>query len=48
MINIFTPDARLNDAVPERFRGLAREAARQRVLEELEAAGLSNASTGTS
>ncbi|MET0291860.1 MAG: valine--tRNA ligase [Steroidobacteraceae bacterium] len=40
MINILTPDARLNDAVPERFRGLGRETARTQVLAELEAAGL--------
>jgi valyl-tRNA synthetase len=40
MINILTPDARLNDAVPERLRGLPREQARARVLAELETAGL--------
>ncbi len=39
-INIFTPRAALNDNVPERFRGLDRFEARQRVLAELEAAGL--------
>ena len=33
-------DARLNDSVPARLRGLAREQARERVLEELTAAGL--------
>ncbi|HUK02174.1 MAG TPA: valine--tRNA ligase [Steroidobacteraceae bacterium] len=39
-INIFTPRAALNDAAPERFRGLDRFEARQRMLAELEAAGL--------
>jgi valyl-tRNA synthetase len=39
-INIMTADARLNDAVPERFRGLDRFEARKRVVAELEAAGL--------
>ncbi len=40
MINLFHPDATLNDAAPERFRGLDRFEARKRVLAELEAAGL--------
>jgi valyl-tRNA synthetase len=40
LFNIFTPDARLNDSVPARLRGLTREQARARVLEELDAAGL--------
>jgi valyl-tRNA synthetase len=40
LVNIFTPDARLNDSVPQRLRGLTREQARERVLEELAAAGL--------
>jgi valyl-tRNA synthetase len=40
MINIFTPAAALNENVPERFRGLDRFAARQRVVAELQAAGL--------
>jgi len=39
-INILTPQAALNDAVPERFRGLDRFAARQRIVDELSAAGL--------
>jgi valyl-tRNA synthetase len=39
-ISIFTLDARLNDAVPERLRGLPREKAREAVLAELESAGL--------
>ena len=39
-INVFTPDARMNDEVPERFRGLDRFEARKRVVAELEAAGL--------
>jgi len=40
LINIFTERAALNDAVPERFRGLDRFEARTRVVAELEAAGL--------
>jgi len=39
-INIFDRDARLNDNVPERFRGLDRYEARQRIVAEMEAAGL--------
>ena len=39
-INIFTPRAHLNDNVPPRFRGLDRFAARERVVAELQAAGL--------
>jgi valyl-tRNA synthetase len=40
LLNIFTPDAKLNENVPQRLRGLTREQARRQVLEELEAAGL--------
>ena len=40
MINIFTADARLNDTVPEAFRGLDRFEARKRVVAALEAEGL--------
>ena len=40
MINIFDRDAALNANVPERYRGLDRFEARERVLEDLEAAGL--------
>jgi valyl-tRNA synthetase len=40
LINIFTPRAALAETVPERFRGLDRFAARERVLAELDAAGL--------
>ncbi|MBK7116765.1 MAG: valine--tRNA ligase [Proteobacteria bacterium] len=40
LINIFTPEARLNDAVPARFVGLPREEARKVVLAEMESAGL--------
>ena len=36
VINIFDRDAHLNDAVPERYRGLERFAARQQVLADLE------------
>jgi valyl-tRNA synthetase len=39
MINIFDADARLNDQVPEAYRGLSREAARKKVVADLEAAG---------
>ncbi|MFB9067924.1 valine--tRNA ligase [Pseudofulvimonas gallinarii] len=40
MINIFTDEATINDAAPERFRGMDRYAARKVVLAELEAEGL--------
>jgi valyl-tRNA synthetase len=40
LINIFDPDAKLNDAVPERYRGMDRFAARKQVLADLEASGL--------
>ena len=39
LINIFTPDARLNDAAPAAYRGLDRFEARKRVLEDLRAGG---------
>jgi valyl-tRNA synthetase len=39
-INIFTLDAKVNDAAPEAYRGLDRFAARKQVLADLEAAGL--------
>jgi valyl-tRNA synthetase len=39
-INIFTPDAKLNEAAPERYRGLDRFEARKLVVSDLEAAGL--------
>jgi valyl-tRNA synthetase len=40
LINILDRDARLNDAVPEPYRGLDRYVARKRVVADLEAAGL--------
>ncbi len=40
LINIFTADARLNEAAPPRLRGLDRFAARTRIVEELTSAGL--------
>jgi valyl-tRNA synthetase len=40
MINIFDRDAKLNDNVPAKYRGLSREAARKAVLEDLEAQNL--------
>jgi len=39
-INILTPDARINDNAPERYRGLDRFEARERVVADLEAEGL--------
>ncbi len=39
-INIFTPQAKLNDTVPPRFIGLDRYEARQRIVSELTQAGL--------
>ena len=39
-IDVMTPDARINDAAPERFRGLDRFDARKRVVAEFDAAGL--------
>jgi len=39
-IDVMTDEARMNDSVPERFRGLDRFDARRRVVAELEAAGL--------
>lgn len=40
LINIFTTDARINEAAPERYVGLDRFDARKRVVGDLEAAGL--------
>jgi valyl-tRNA synthetase len=40
MINIFDANAQLNEAVPERYRGLDRFEARRRVVADLDAAGL--------
>ena len=40
MINIFDENAHLNDAVPERYRGLDRYAAREKVVADLRAEGL--------
>jgi valyl-tRNA synthetase len=39
-INILMPDGKLNDAVPEAYRGLDRFEARKRVVADLEAQGL--------
>ncbi len=39
-LNIFTPDAKLNENAPERYRGMDRFAARERVVADLEARGL--------
>ena len=40
MLNILDRDARLNDSVPEAYRGLDRFVARQRVVADLDALGL--------
>jgi valyl-tRNA synthetase len=40
LINVFTPDARLNDNAPVQLRGLDRFEARERIVAELDAAGL--------
>jgi len=40
VINILTPDGRLNDAVPEKYRGMKVKAAREVMVEDLKAAGL--------
>jgi valyl-tRNA synthetase len=39
-INIFTPNAHLNDEVPEKYRGLERFVARKKILKALEHLGL--------
>ncbi len=39
-LNIFTPDAKLNENAPERYRGMDRFAARERIVADLEARGL--------
>jgi valyl-tRNA synthetase len=39
-INIFTPDAKLNENAPEAYRGLDRFVARKKIVADLEAAGL--------
>jgi valyl-tRNA synthetase len=39
-INVFTPDAKLNENAPEQYRGLDRFAARKRIVADLEALGL--------
>lgn len=40
LINILTPDAHLNETVPEAYRGLERFVARKKILEDLKAKGL--------
>lgn len=40
LINIFTAEARVNDNAPTAYRGLDRFAARERVVEDMRAAGL--------
>jgi len=40
VLNVFTPNAALNDSVPAAYQGLDRFVARKRVIADLEAAGL--------
>ena len=40
VINVLTPDAAINDKAPEAYRGLDRFAARERIVADLEEAGL--------
>ncbi len=40
LLNVFTPDARINDAAPENYRGLDRQTARERIVADLETQGL--------
>ena len=40
VVNLLTPDGRMNENVPEKYRGLKPEQARSLVIEDLEAAGL--------
>ncbi|MDD5929740.1 MAG: valine--tRNA ligase [Spirochaetales bacterium] len=40
VVNLLTPDGRLNENVPEKYRGLKPEEARKLVIEDLEACGL--------
>ena len=40
MINIFDPQARLNETVPEKYRGMDRFAAREAVVRDIDALGL--------
>ncbi len=40
LYNIFTDDADLNNQVPEKYRGMERFAARQQIVEDLDALGL--------
>ena len=39
-VNVLTPDARMNENAPERYRGLGRFEARAKIVEDLEARGL--------
>ncbi len=40
LINIFTPDAKLNENAPVQYRGMDRDEARSKIVADLEAAGL--------
>ena len=39
-INIFTPDAAINDQAPAAYQGLSRDAARKQIVADLDALGL--------
>ncbi len=39
-INVLTSDAHINDAAPEQYRGLSREAARQAIIDDMQALDL--------
>ncbi len=39
-VNVLTPDARMNDSAPKRYRGLDRFEARAKIVEDLETRGL--------
>ncbi|HEX3917785.1 MAG TPA: valine--tRNA ligase [Caulobacteraceae bacterium] len=39
-INVFTPDARINEVAPEKYRGIDRFAARKMIVADMEALGL--------
>jgi len=40
MISVFTPQARMNEAAPTRYRGLDRDEARRRIVADLDSLGL--------
>ena len=40
LVNVFTPEAKLNDEVPEKYRGLDRFVARKQIVADMDALGL--------